>query len=72
MTHRKTSQIPPEVADTKSSADRRAERTFSQFDPIRHFQELTNRPDVEIDLAEAALAIAATEYPGLDPAPVWG
>lgn len=68
MTHRKASQVPPEAADAKISTDRRAERTFSQFDPIRQFQELTDRPDVEIDLAEAALAIAATEYPALDPA----
>ena len=30
---------------------------------------MTDRPDGEINLAEAALAIAATEYPGLDPAP---
>jgi regulator of sirC expression with transglutaminase-like and TPR domain len=69
MTHRKTSQVPPEVADAKISADRRAEPTFSQLNPIRQFQELTDRPDVEIDLVEAALAIAATEYPGLNPAP---
>jgi regulator of sirC expression with transglutaminase-like and TPR domain len=68
MTHRKTSQIPPEVADAKISADRRAEPSISQFNPIRQFQELTDCPDAEIDLAEAALAIAATEYPALDPA----
>ena len=68
MTHRKTSQVPPEVADARIRADRTAERTFSQFNPIRKFQELTDHPDVEIDLAEAALGIAATEYPGLDPA----
>jgi regulator of sirC expression with transglutaminase-like and TPR domain len=69
MTNRKASQVPPEAADAKISPDCRAERVFFQFDPIRQFQELTGRPDVEIDLAEAALTIAATEYPGLDPAP---
>ncbi len=40
-----------------------------QIDPIRQFEALTDCPDEQIDLAEAALAIAATEYPGLDPAP---
>jgi regulator of sirC expression with transglutaminase-like and TPR domain len=69
MTQRKTSQIPHEVAELEIRARRRAERTFSEFDPIQQFQELTNRPDVEIDLAEAALAIAATEYSALSPAP---
>lgn len=69
MTQRKTSQIPPEIAGARIRPDQSAERTVSQLDPIRKFQELTDHPDVEIDLAEAALAIAATEYPGLDPAP---
>jgi regulator of sirC expression with transglutaminase-like and TPR domain len=69
MSQRKTSQIPPEVADLEIRAKRRAERNFSEFDPIRQFQELTDHPDVEIDLAEAALAIAATEYPALSPGP---
>ncbi|HET7213860.1 MAG TPA: transglutaminase-like domain-containing protein [Terriglobia bacterium] len=69
MTHRKTPQVPPEVEDTRIGANGSAKHTFSQFDPIRKFRELTDRPAVEIDLAEAALAIAATEYPGLDPAP---
>jgi regulator of sirC expression with transglutaminase-like and TPR domain len=40
-----------------------------QTDPIRQFEAMTDCPDEQIDLAEAALAIAATEYPGLDPAP---
>lgn len=42
---------------------------MNQIDPIRQFEALTDCPDAQIDLAEAALAIAATEYPGLDPAP---
>ncbi|HET7101348.1 MAG TPA: transglutaminase-like domain-containing protein, partial [Terriglobia bacterium] len=69
MIHRKTSQFPREVADAKIGADRNAERAFSQVDPIRHFEALTDCPDAQIDLAEAALAIAAIEYPRLDPAP---
>ena len=40
-----------------------------QIDPIRQFEAMTDCPDEQIDLAEAALAIAATEYPRLDPAP---
>jgi regulator of sirC expression with transglutaminase-like and TPR domain len=69
MTHRKIFHGPPEVSQEKIRSDRRAEPTFSRSDPIRKFEELTDRPDVEIDLAEAVIAIAATEYPGLDPAP---
>lgn len=40
-----------------------------QIDPIRQFEAITDCPDEQIDLAEAALAIAVTEYPRLDPAP---
>lgn len=69
MSQRKTSQIPPEVADLEISPGRRAEQTISQLNPVRQFHNLTDCPDVEIDLVEAALAIAATEYPGLEPAP---
>lgn len=39
-----------------------------QTDPVRQFEAITDCPDEQIDLAEAALAIAATEYPGLDSA----
>ena len=39
------------------------------IDPIRHFQGLAELPDDHINLAEAALAIAATEYYELDPEP---
>ena len=42
---------------------------MTQIDPIRQFEAMTDCPDEQIDLAEAALAIAATEYPRLDPAP---
>jgi regulator of sirC expression with transglutaminase-like and TPR domain len=42
---------------------------LSQIDPIRQFQGLAECQDEQINLAEAALAIAATEYDGLDPAP---
>jgi regulator of sirC expression with transglutaminase-like and TPR domain len=42
---------------------------LTQIDPIRQFQAMIDCPDDQIDLAEAALMIAATEYPGLDPAP---
>ena len=42
---------------------------MSQIDPIRQFQRLTEGQDEQINLAQAALAIAATEYAGLDPAP---
>lgn len=38
-------------------------------DPIRQFHDLLGRQDEEINLVEAALTIAATEYSGLDPAP---
>jgi len=41
----------------------------SQTDPIRHFQSLMECPEEQVNLAEAALAIAATEYYDLDPAP---
>ncbi len=41
---------------------------MSQNDPIRQFQGLTEGKDEQINLAEAALAIAATEYGQLDPA----
>lgn len=34
--------------------------------PLRALQELISKPDEEIDLAEAALLIAAPEYPDLD------
>jgi regulator of sirC expression with transglutaminase-like and TPR domain len=41
-----------------------------QIDPIRQFQGLMERQeDDQINLAQAALAIAATEYTGLDPVP---
>ncbi|HEX5412350.1 MAG TPA: transglutaminase-like domain-containing protein [Terriglobia bacterium] len=40
-----------------------------RIDPIRQFEVMTDCPDEQIDLAEAALAIAATEYSGLEPAP---
>lgn len=40
-----------------------------RIDPVRRLEALMDCPDAQIDLAEAALAIAATEYPGLDPAP---
>ena len=40
-----------------------------QIDPVRQLEALTDCPDEQIDLAEAALAIAATEYPGLNPSP---
>jgi regulator of sirC expression with transglutaminase-like and TPR domain len=33
----------------------------------RHFRRLIERPDAEIDLGQASLAIAAEEYPHLDP-----
>lgn len=42
---------------------------MTQIDPIRRFEALMDCPEEQIDLAEAALAIAATEYPGLDPSP---
>jgi len=45
------------------------EIALTQIDPIRQFEAMTDCPEEQIDLAEAALAIAATEYPGLDPAP---
>lgn len=40
-----------------------------QIDPLRHFRSLADCPDEQINLAESALAIAATEYYDLDPAP---
>jgi len=39
------------------------------MDPIRRFHDLMECEDEQINLAEAALAIAATEYDNLDPAP---
>jgi len=39
------------------------------MDPIRQFNDLMECEDEQINLAEAALTIAATEYAGLDPAP---
>ena len=51
------------------STNQKEELTLSQVDPIRHFQAMMDCPDQQIDLAGAALAIAATEYPNLDPAP---
>jgi regulator of sirC expression with transglutaminase-like and TPR domain len=45
------------------------EPSLSKIDPIRHFKSLAECPDELINLAEAALAIAATEYYDLDPEP---
>ncbi len=39
---------------------------MSKPDPVREFARLKEREDIEIDLAEAALWIARTEYPALD------
>jgi hypothetical protein len=36
------------------------------FDPRESFAELVRRSDAEIDLARAALLVAAEEYPRLD------
>ena len=47
----------------------RAKSALFTVDPIRRFQDLVQVQDEQINLAEAALAIAATEYPGLDPTP---
>ncbi len=40
--------------------------TVSEGDPIRHWTRLLMREDAEINVAEAALVIARTEYPQLD------
>ena len=42
---------------------------MSKIDPMRHFQGLADCQDEQINLAESALAIAATEYYELDPEP---
>ncbi len=39
---------------------------MSESSASRLFRDLVERPDAEIDLAQAALAVAADEYPGLD------
>lgn len=42
------------------------EENYDPFSPPGRFKELIARPDEEIDLADAALIIAALEYPGLN------
>ena len=42
---------------------------MSKIDPMQHFQGLADCQDEQINLAESALAIAATEYYDLDPGP---
>lgn len=42
---------------------------MSPIDPVQRFHDLLECKDEQVNLAEAALAIAATEYAGLDPAP---
>lgn len=42
------------------------QNTIDPFSPLGRFVELLERPNEAIDLAEAALIIAAQEYPGLN------
>lgn len=58
-----------QLAKSRARLTTEADLALKQMDPIRHFHDLMESDDDQISLAEAALAIAATEYARLNPTP---